>query len=72
MFRCQVTGELSNPNEKPVKVVVQTREVQYKNHMNEVIGTGWEIVKEISVRVNNVEKALNKYGTQSQAVKRFR
>jgi hypothetical protein len=72
MFRCQVTGELSNANEKPVKVIVQTRDVQYKNHMGEVVGTGWEIVKEVSVRSTNVEKALAKYGTQSQAVKRFR
>ena len=61
MFRDQLTKELSNNNEKPVKVIVETRYRQYKNEYGEVVSEGWEIVKELLVRSSNLEKLYKKY-----------
>lgn len=61
MFRCQLTGEISLPKEKPVRVVVKTRnkkyEHRYKNEEGDVVNyttEGFEIVKEVVVRPSNV------------------
>lgn len=54
MFRCQKTGKLSKPGEKPVRVIVATREKTYhipsKDPRKEPRVThGWEIVQELLV-----------------------
>jgi len=55
MFRCQVTGKLSKPREKSVKLVSKTRRRDYYNGLPEgdpdrkVIATGFEIVEELTV-----------------------
>lgn len=94
MFRCQVTGQLSEPAvygfkevtnevtgetrkvytlikaaEKPVKLVVETRDIEYTNFykteegdLETIITAGSEIAKELTVRACNVELAKKKYG----------
>ena len=58
MFYCEVTGKLSQLNEKPSKLVVEKRDRIYTRRVkNEEtrewetieVGRGWEIVKELSV-----------------------
>jgi hypothetical protein len=51
MFRCQATGRVSRPGEKPVRLVVATREKTYYGGKDgkEVIGQGFEVVREITV-----------------------
>lgn len=55
MFRCQVTGKVSQPGEKSHKVVTKTRPKTYTNRVmrgdKEVVITsqGWEIVQELVV-----------------------
>lgn len=60
MFICAVTGKVSKPGEPQIKVVVETRKVEYKNLINhedergrsvqvEKVSRGEEIVKEIAV-----------------------
>lgn len=58
MFYCQVSGVLSQPCEKPTKLVVERRERTYtarvKNEETREwetveIGKGWEICKELTV-----------------------
>lgn len=57
MFKCAVTGEVTEPREPQTKVVVQTRAKQYVNEVwDEETGKrivihsqGHEIVKEINV-----------------------
>lgn len=57
MFKCEVTGKMSNPGEKCNKIVTGTREkIYYKTIKNEetlqweeiVQGIGWEIVSSIN------------------------
>ena len=57
MFRCEVTGKMSKQGEKLHKVVVSTRQREYKEWVyNEdtrrseelVVGHGWEIVRELN------------------------
>lgn len=48
MFRCGVTGRLSMPGEKCNKIVVESRERVYTDRDGNVIGRGFEIVKEIN------------------------
>ena len=56
MFRCQVTGKLSRLGDKMNKIVVEKREKEYKNpETGEVVGRGWEIVKEISATDEGVK-----------------
>ncbi len=78
MFRCEYNNELSNPYEKPVVLVTQTRVKQYTAAIKddygnvlkdqngepvvEVVGTGIETVKSIKVRASNLEKAKKKHG----------
>lgn len=47
MFRCQVTGKMSQPGDKCNKIVVERRERLYKRD-GEVIARGWEVVREIN------------------------
>lgn len=61
MFRCQLTGEVSEPKEKPVRVVTQTRPRTYVNFVRDeelkvhkVETQGSEIVKEIVIRAKNL------------------
>lgn len=54
MFICQHCGCLSDPNEKPVRVVTETREKLYDN--DGVITKGREIVRELLVHLDCVEK----------------
>jgi hypothetical protein len=49
MFRSQYSQELSQPGEKPVRLVVQTRSVTYRNDEG-VVSKGTEIVDEIIIR----------------------
>lgn len=54
MFRCQVTGKLSKPKEKSVKLISQTRARQYFSGKEgdperKLIATGTEIVEELMV-----------------------
>lgn len=66
MFRCELTGEVSEPREKPVKVVVATRNRTYSNFVRgeegweEKVTYGTEIVKEVSVRAKHVHKLETK------------
>lgn len=52
MFKCQVSGRVSKPGEKPFKIVTKTREKVYENKKRsrdkiiEFTTTGWEIVEE--------------------------
>jgi hypothetical protein len=56
MFRCEVTGKLSKPGDKMNKIVVEKRDKEYKDpETGEVIGRGWEIVKEISATDEGVK-----------------
>lgn len=48
MFKCMVTGRMSQPGEKCNKLVVETREKIYTDLDGNVIGKGTEIVKEIN------------------------
>lgn len=73
MFRCQLSGKLSKPNEKGVKIVTKTRKKEYykidretkqlvldqKTGQPILLGTGWEIVEEKLVLASEAAK-LNK------------
>jgi len=65
MFRCQLSGELSLPGEKPVKVITKTRPVEYKffDRSGKLINKtqGWEIVEEMVV----CQKVAKKLGYQN-------
>lgn len=49
MYICAITNKVSEPGERMNRVVVETRIREYKDTDGNVIGTGTEIVKEISV-----------------------
>lgn len=55
MFRDQVTGELSEPNEPAVRVVVERRVRQYVNE-NGKRSQGYETVREVLVREHTAER----------------
>lgn len=73
MFKCPISRTSSRPGEKPVKVVLETRpRVYYKRVKSKEkdadglpiwldikIGEGFEIVKEIMVRQEALEKLKN-------------
>lgn len=48
MFKCQITGKMSRPGDKCNKVVTEVRERVYLNDEGEVVGRGFEIVKEVN------------------------
>lgn len=52
MFKCEICGNITKPNEKQYKKVVETREKTYSyidKYGNEKTSTGSEIVKEINI-----------------------
>lgn len=54
MYRCQVTGKLVGPGIPANRVVVERRErtytrYNYKTQQEEIVGKGWEIVRELTV-----------------------
>ena len=65
MFRCQLTGKLSKPNEKGVKIVTKTRQKTYTNVLKRgereitITSEGYEIVEEKLV-LASVAAKLNK------------
>jgi hypothetical protein len=71
MFICQYSGELSEKNEKPVRIAVEFRNKEYKNTYRDEEGYqnvttyGSEIVKEILVRVRHLEEIRRKYNLES-------
>ena len=65
MFYCEVTGLLSQPNEKPSKLVIEKRDRVYTRRVkNEEtrewetieVGRGWEIVKELNASAAGVQE----------------
>lgn len=46
MFKCQRCGTQQQAGVKPVVVVAEKRDVEYKTPQGQVIGKGWEIVRE--------------------------
>lgn len=46
MFNCQECNQPIGPNVSPIKVVTKKRQKVYTNGDGDVIGFGWEIVKE--------------------------
>jgi hypothetical protein len=81
MFRCEVTGKMSKSGEKLHKVVVATRNREYKEWVyNEdtrrseelVVGHGWEIVRELNASEEG-EATWNAMTPDAQAawVKRY-
>lgn len=68
MYKCQLTGKLSEPRQKAVKIITKTRPMQYwGERMNQetkkmekvIIATGWEIVEELTVLPEAAEQYLN-------------
>lgn len=49
MFRCGLCDETTKPGEGMTKVVVHTRHKDYRNRHGEVIGHGFETVREIAI-----------------------
>lgn len=63
MFRSQLSNKQYGPNISPVKVVTQTRPRTYINTyrtkegpLKTVVSQGWEIVQELSVGPDEVER----------------
>ena len=62
MFKCQVTGRMTRPGEKMVRVVTETRDKEYTERRNVdgewkdvVVGFGHETVKEICASEKGLE-----------------
>ena len=49
MFICQQCRRQSDPREPATRVVVDTRNKVYLNHLGEVVGRGTEIVREMII-----------------------
>lgn len=49
MFRCDNCGGVQPPKTKTEHVVVERRDVEYKDKSGSVIARGWEIVKELAL-----------------------
>lgn len=61
MFRCQLSGKVSKPGEKGIKIVTKTRKKNYfklDEKTNELVkvSEGWEIVQEKLVLKSEAEK----------------
>jgi len=70
MFICAITGKVSEPREKMIKVVVETRPRTYTNYNilgDEVISKGWEIVKEVGVTREGFDQIVKQMVTQATA-----
>ena len=62
MFKCQISGRISEPGEASFKLVTKTRKRDYfkndvKTGLPVKIGEGWEIVEEKQVCKEVFEKA---------------
>lgn len=53
MFRCEVTGRVTEPREGMTKIVIETREKTYNNGVSE--STGFEVVREMKVSPKGLE-----------------
>lgn len=74
MFKCQFSGQVSEPGERPVHLVTHTRKREYVHAPRKVtlengevveepfITYGIETVKEILVLNRHLEKAKEKFG----------
>lgn len=51
MFICEKTGEQSKPGQKMVRVPVSTRTMHYINAADEIVATGYEIIRELRIAV---------------------
>ena len=49
MFKCDNCGGQQVAGVKPQRAVLERRDVQYRNAKGEIIGTGWEIVREVDL-----------------------
>lgn len=63
MFRCQKTGKVSAPGEKPFRIVIETRDQTYINYPKDPkkdpkTSHGWEIVRELLVCKEVAEQML--------------
>lgn len=60
MYKCQVTGKLSKEGEKLNKIVIETRQVQYKHwdreNEEEWFSHGTEIVRELNASEEGVAR----------------
>lgn len=54
MFKCEQCSKTTKPYEKATKKITQTRKRDYFNEKEQLIGSGFEIVKEITVCVDCV------------------
>lgn len=48
MFKCQIGNHTTKPSEPQVRLVVESRPVEYKDNNGRVIGKGTEIVRTIA------------------------
>ena len=66
MFKCYITKKLSKSGEKPIKVVIEKRERVYTRKfrddegelVEELVGKGWEIVKEVMMSKEGYDRYL--------------
>jgi hypothetical protein len=56
MFKCQECNKVSKSREKSHKKVIQTRKKEYYDEKQRLIGEGTEIVKEMTVCKDCLEK----------------
>ncbi len=49
MFKCGKCAKSSEPGEKMSREIVEVRNVSYFDKDGDLIGKGWEIVKEINI-----------------------
>ena len=56
MYKCKECKRVSKLKEKMYRKVVEKIDREYLNKDGEVVGTGWEIKKEISVCASCFEK----------------
>ncbi len=61
MFYCGITGKLSSPGDKPIRLVTERRVRDYEddrsseeNGVDIKVSRGWEIVKEINVSLDGL------------------
>ena len=58
MFQCEA-GHMTEPGDKQVKVVVESREVIYYDAYGEVVGHGHEAVREAGLCASHAEELSN-------------
>jgi hypothetical protein len=63
MFRCAITNTLSEPREGAMRLVTHIRQRTYirknfKTDQDDMVGHGWEIVREVLVRRGAYEELM--------------